>query len=71
MSEAFCEWTRSFDDHFNISCVNETHERANGHFKPDKTFQNTKWNFTFCPYCGKKIKVYSPRQRKTSKKEGE
>lgn len=49
-----CEWTRSFDSHFNISCVNETGERANGNFKgKDK---GAKWEFKFCPYCGKEIK---------------
>jgi hypothetical protein len=52
-----CKWIRSFDGHFNISCVNETGERANGNFKPDNKFQHTTWNFKYCPYCGKEIKV--------------
>lgn len=46
-----CYWVRSFDGHFNISCANETNERANGQFK------NGKWNFIYCPYCGRKIEV--------------
>ena len=53
-----CTWTRAFDNHFNISCVNETGERGNGNFKgKDK---GAKWEFAYCPYCGRKIKEYEP-----------
>lgn len=52
-----CYWYRQFDSHFQIGCVNKTHERANGNFKPDNRIKNTKWDFKYCPYCGKKIKV--------------
>ena len=48
-----CEWTRAFDQNFNISCVNETGERANGNFKGKDI--GAKWEFIFCPYCGGKI----------------
>jgi len=44
-----CKWIRAFDGHFNISCVEETGERANGNFKGGK------WDFKNCPYCGKII----------------
>lgn len=54
MVEEYCKWIRAFDGHFNISCVNETHERANGNFR-DKD-KGSKWHFKYCPYCGKKIK---------------
>lgn len=46
-----CEWVRAFDSHFNISCVGETGERANGNFKGE----DRRWDFKYCPYCGKKI----------------
>jgi len=55
--EKKCKWLRIFDGHFNISCVFENHERANGNFKPDKKVTNTKWNFKYCPYCGKEIEI--------------
>ena len=48
-----CKWQKSFDGHFNIGCVNETHERANGQFKGD----GTTWEFNYCPYCSGKIEV--------------
>jgi hypothetical protein len=49
----YCTWVRVFDGHFNISCCNETGERANGQFK-GKEF-GAKWEFIYCPYCGRKI----------------
>jgi len=52
-----CIWDRVFDGHFNISCVNQTGERANGNFKPDNRICTTTWNFKYCPYCGKEIRV--------------
>jgi hypothetical protein len=52
-----CDWYRKFDGHFNIGCANETGQRANGNFKSDNLIPETKWNFIFCPYCGKKIKI--------------
>jgi len=52
-----CEWLRSFDGHFGISCVNETGQRASGKFHPDDSMKNTDWHFTFCPYCGGKIEI--------------
>lgn len=55
-----CIWVRAFDAHFNISCVRETGKRANGHFKPDEDNNPTKWDFTFCPYCGKEIEIVKP-----------
>lgn len=50
-----CVWVRSFDNHFNISCVDETGERANGDFK-GKT-EGAKWEFKYCPYCGGEIEI--------------
>ncbi len=55
MREDTCNWVRAFDSHFNISCVNKTGERANGNFK-GKT-EGAKWEFIYCPYCGRKIEV--------------
>jgi hypothetical protein len=52
-----CNWVRSFDGHFNISCADETGERANGNFKPDQKLKGTKWNFKYCPYCGGVIEL--------------
>jgi hypothetical protein len=52
-----CKWLRIFDGHFNISCVNETGERANGMFKPCDNYSDSKWNFKYCPYCGREIEV--------------
>lgn len=51
-----CLWTRSFDAHFNLSCANETHQRGNGNFK------GAKWEFVYCPYCGRKIKEILPKE---------
>jgi len=53
-----CKWLRAFDGHFNISCC-ETHgnHRANGNFKKDEEVTDAKWDFTYCPYCSKKIEV--------------
>jgi hypothetical protein len=52
-----CDWRRSFDGHFNISCANETNQRGNGQFLPDEKIKTTKWNFKHCPYCGKEIRA--------------
>ena len=52
-----CEWVRVFDGHFNIGCVNETGQRANGNFKRDNQTSDTKWDFKYCPYCGREICV--------------
>ena len=54
LEAAACTWARAFDGHFNISCPSG--ERANGQFKPDNNYQ-TKWNFKFCPYCGRPIEL--------------
>ena len=62
MGEVKCKWLRQFDAHFGISCVGETGERANGHFKPDKIEPKTRWNFKYCPYCGKEIEVIYEKQ---------
>lgn len=50
-----CEWLRVFDGHFNISCVANTGERANGNFKGKA--DGAKWEFKYCPYCGREIVV--------------
>ena len=50
-----CLWVRAFDNHFNISCTNKTNERANGNFKGKP--EGAKWEFIFCPYCGKEISL--------------
>ena len=55
--DATCEWMRCFDGHFSIGCVNKTGQRANGNFKRDKNVADTKWDFKYCPYCGKEIKI--------------
>ncbi len=49
-----CIWTRAFDGNFNISCVKETKQRANGNFKGKA--DGAKWEFVYCPYCGKEIR---------------
>jgi len=54
-----CIWVRAFDGHFNISCVGETGKRANGNFVSCKKFK-AKWDFKFCPYCGKAIEIVEP-----------
>jgi len=51
-----CEWMRQFDGHFNISCVNETKERANGDFHSSNVYKS-RWSFKFCPYCGNRITI--------------
>jgi hypothetical protein len=53
----YCRWYRKFDGHFTLDCTNETGQRANGNWKSDKKIKETKWNFKYCPYCGKEIKV--------------
>jgi len=53
-----CKWLRVFDGNFNIGCVNETKERANGNFKGKE--KGAKWEFIYCPYCGKKIEEIQP-----------
>jgi hypothetical protein len=51
-----CLWSRStLDGHFNITCP--LGKRANGDFKPDKVIPETKWDFKYCPYCGRVIEV--------------
>jgi hypothetical protein len=55
-----CKWLRAFDGHFNISCVNETKQRANGEFKSDTQYKTAEWDFKFCPYCGGEIIVEEP-----------
>jgi hypothetical protein len=50
-----CIWSRSFDEHFVVSCNNIT--RASREFKPCEKIKNTKWDFIFCPFCGQKIKI--------------
>ena len=52
-----CKWTRAFDGHFNIGCANKTKQRGYSHFKPDDLHEGTKWDFAYCPYCGRKIKL--------------
>ena len=57
-----CEWRKTFDGHYSIDCVDKHGLRANGNFKayPWDNLGNqpqTKWEFTYCPYCGKKIVV--------------
>ena len=52
-----CKWTRAFDGHFNISCPSG--KRANGDFHTDSTILITKWEFTYCPYCGNVIEICS------------
>ena len=50
-----CKWVKGFDGHFNISCVGETGQRANYDFKG----RNAKWEFKYCPYCGREIEEKS------------
>lgn len=50
-----CEWAKAFDGNFNISCVGETGQRGNGGFKG----KNARWDFKYCPYCGREIKEIS------------
>jgi hypothetical protein len=57
-----CQWFKKFDGHYSISCVKETGKRANFNFKkyPFDNFgyqARTKWEFKYCPYCGKEIEV--------------
>ena len=58
-----CKWIRSFDGHFNISCPSG--ERANGQFKPDKD-NHTTWDFKYCPYCGREIKLCQYKRPKNN-----
>jgi hypothetical protein len=51
----FCIWVRSLDEHFNISCVNKTKQRGNKQFK--SITGASQWNFKYCPYCGREIKI--------------
>ena len=55
-----CKWVRAFDGHFNISCPSG--ERANGHWKGDIYGEQTKWQFKFCPYCGREINMIEPKK---------
>ena len=61
-----CEWLRQFDGHFAIGCVGETGQRANGNFKRTKDGSDAKWDFTYCPYCGREIKVVATGRRRTT-----
>ena len=60
--EKICKWYKKFDGHYSMTCTRETNNRANGDFKA-YPFDNlgpqssTKWEFTYCPYCGGKIEV--------------
>ena len=56
-TKAVCKWTRAFDQHFNISC--ESGNRGNGNFKGKK--HGAKWEFIFCPYCGRRIELIDSR----------
>jgi hypothetical protein len=51
-----------FDGNYNIGCVNETGQRGNGQFKPPTKHIKTRWNFIYCPYCGKKIEIKIPEE---------
>lgn len=64
MGHKNCTWVRSFDGHFNISCVNETGERANGSFKKCGRYPETKWDFKYCPYCGGEIEIQTLEQER-------
>lgn len=59
-----CEWIRAFDGHFNIGCVNETGHRANAEFKSCSKFKSSRWDFKFCPYCGKEIIIIEVKNDK-------
>lgn len=57
-----CEWYKKFDGHYSMTCTNVNGKRANGNFKkypflPEGMVDQAKWDFTFCPYCGKEIEV--------------
>ena len=60
-----CTWVRQFDNNFNLSCANETHERGNGNFKGKD--RGAKWEFIFCPYCGGKINEIFPESDEDNK----
>jgi len=49
-SDNICNWGRSFDGHINMSCADESKQRANGNFKGKEN--GAKWEFIYCPYCG-------------------
>ena len=53
MNKDKCIWVRAFDSHFNISCPSE--KRGNAQFKGKDI--GAKWEFIYCPYCGREIKV--------------
>ena len=52
---ANCIWVFAFDGNYNISCPSG--QRANGNFKPPAPEYKTKWDFKFCPYCGREILI--------------
>lgn len=55
-----CIWNLVFDGHYNIGCVNENGHRANGNFKtcPGAKYSiKPKWEFQYCPYCGRGIEI--------------
>ena len=53
-----CIWNRKSDSHFSIGCVIKKNGlKANKNFKPDNKNKKTKWNFKYCPYCGKEIEI--------------
>lgn len=54
-SDLLCTWTRAFDGHFNITCPSGM--RANRTFKKDRKHKDTRWDFKYCPYCGREISV--------------
>ncbi len=49
-----CLWKRIFDGNFYISC--SSGRSVSGDFKSDKK-HSAKWEFEYCPYCGRKIKI--------------
>jgi hypothetical protein len=54
----YCVWYRKFDGHFSMDCTNDNGKRANGNFKPCEKYKKAKWDFKYCPYCGKEIKIH-------------
>lgn len=69
--ESACDWVRVFDLNFNIGCVGTTGKRGFGLFKPDSIMPETKWDFTYCPYCGRKINLIESPKTEESDAEGE
>lgn len=57
-----CNWYKKFDGHYTLDCTDIHGNRANGNFKP-YPFNNmgeqpkTKWDFKYCPYCGRIINI--------------